>query len=112
MKRSLLVLLVLTAATVTLAPATTDRPSPAGEPPPAVRNIKAILVDHIESQQMLLLALDLNHPHPAEEEQFVRDLATPGSPNFRRFLTADEWSARFGPSAADEQAVVDWAVGE
>jgi subtilase family serine protease len=34
-------------------------------------------------------------------------MQTPGHP--QRFLTPEEWNARFAPSAADEQAVVDWA---
>src|SRR5262249_46427413 len=110
MKSAIPVLLVLSAASVTQAQ-TIVRRSPAGEPPPAVRNASAMLVGRFDPQQKLRLAIGLAHPDPAGEEQFVRDLATPGSPHFRRFLTAGAWNARFGPSAADEQAVVDWAVG-
>jgi hypothetical protein len=58
---------------------------------------------------MMRLVIGLNHPHLAEEEAFLQELGTKGSPNFQKFLTADEWNKRFGPSVADEQAVVDWA---
>jgi subtilase family serine protease len=48
-------------------------------------------------------------PRLAEEEEFLQELMTPGSPQFHKFLTPDQWNARFAPSLADEQAVVDWA---
>ena len=51
-------------------------------------------------------------PHMAEEEQFRNELQTKGSPNFHKFLTAEEWNARFAPSAEDEQKVVDWATSQ
>jgi hypothetical protein len=62
--------------------------------------------------QMRRLDFALVTPHPDEEEQFLRELMTPGSPQFHKFLTADQWIARFAPSAADEQAVVDWATSQ
>jgi len=102
-------LLALAATSTALAQV---RISPAGEPPAALRNGRARLMGHFNPQQIIRLAIGLTHPHVAEEEQFISDLATPGSPDFRRFLTADEFTARFGPSATDEQAVVDWATSE
>jgi hypothetical protein len=48
----------------------------------------------------------------AEEEQFIKELETRGSPNFHQFLTAEEWNARFAPSAEDEQKIVDWAQSQ
>lgn len=59
---------------------------------------------------MLRLTFGLFTPYPAEEEQFLQELMTPGSPQFNNFLTPDQWTARFGPAVADEQAVVDWAT--
>jgi hypothetical protein len=111
MKRSLLVAFALAAACSALAQ-TNPRLSPAGEPPVLLRQGRPRLVGHFNPKQMLRLAFGLSHPHMAEEEQFIQELVTSGSPNFHRFLTADEWNARFAPSAADEQAVVDWAVSE
>jgi subtilase family serine protease len=64
------------------------------------------------SSQMLRLVFGLQHPHIADEEQFLVDLQTVGSPEFRHFLTADEWNARFSPSPQDEQALVDWAQSQ
>jgi len=108
MKRTMALMLLLSAASVALAQPGA-RPSPPGEAPAELGNGKAKRIGHFDSKQMLRLAVGLTHPDPAGEEQFVRDLATPGSPNFRKFMTADEWNARFAPSAEDEQAVVDWA---
>lgn len=34
------------------------------------------------------------------------------SPLFHRYLSANEWNARFAPSAEDEQAVADWAKSQ
>ncbi len=60
-------------------------------------------------QQMLRLAISLNTPHPQEEEDLVRQLHDPDSPQFHQYLSPEQWNARFAPSAEDEQAVVDWA---
>ena len=106
---------ILTAALIGLAAAVaglaqtgaaTELP---GLVPPAVANGTAVAAGSFSSDQMLRLVFGLQHPHMAEEEQFLEALHTKGSPEFMHFLTADEWNARFSPSPQDEQAVVDWA---
>jgi hypothetical protein len=77
--------------------------------PPAVRQGAAIRVSHYNPDQKLRLALNLQPPHLAEEDQFIKELVTKGSPGFHKFLTQEEWNERFAPSVEDEQAVVDWA---
>ncbi len=79
---------------------------------PSVVNGPAIPAGSLSSSQMLRLVFGLEHPHMAEEEQFLEALHTKGSPEFMHFLTADEWNARFSPSPQDEQAVVDWAQAQ
>ncbi|MGO9271825.1 MAG: protease pro-enzyme activation domain-containing protein [Terriglobia bacterium] len=79
------------------------------ETPPQVLEGTAKLVGHYDPAKMLRVVFALQPPHMAEEEQFLEELHTKGSPNFHHFLTAAEWDSRFAPSAADEQAVVDWA---
>lgn len=111
MKRLLGLLLLLT-FTCTAVAQIMPNASPAGEPPWNLRNGRATLSGHLNSQQMLRLAFGLMPPHMAEEEQFLQDLTTPGSPYFHHFLTAEQWNARFAPTAADEQAVVDWASSQ
>ena len=85
---------------------------PTGMTPRQVWNGSAIRVSHYEPTQMLRLALTVKPPHMAEEEKFLNELVTKGSPNFHKFLTPKEWDARFGPSVEDEQKVVDWAVSQ
>src|ERR1700719_3906507 len=72
----------------------------------------ANLIEHYNPNQKLRLTLALQPPHVAEEEQFLRELQTKGSPDYHRFLTPAEWTARFDPSQQDEQAVVDWAQSQ
>ena len=68
----------------------------------------ASLVGRYNPESKLRLTLGLNPPKLAEEEKFLAELQDKKSPNFHKYLTAEQWNARFAPSAADEQAVVDW----
>ena len=72
----------------------------------------AIRVNHYNPEQKLRLALVVQPPHMAQEEQFLKDLTTKGSPTFHQFLSPEEWNTRFGPSIEDEQKVVDWAQSQ
>lgn len=85
---------------------------PMGMTPSLVVNGSAHFVEHYDSTKKLRLALAIQPPHMAEEEQFIQELTTKGSPNFHKFLTPEQWNARFAPSAQDEQAVVDWAQSQ
>jgi hypothetical protein len=80
--------------------------------PQAITSGSAKLVAPFNPQQMLRLSIVLQPPHRAEEQEFVRELQDPASPNYRQFLSAAEWNARFAPSVADEQAVVTWAQSQ
>jgi len=91
---------------------TSDSATLSGHVPMKVQNGWATLVGHYNSNQMLRLGLAVQAPHMAEEEQFIKELVTKGSPNFHKFLTADEWNARFAPAVEDEQKVVDWAKSQ
>jgi hypothetical protein len=77
-----------------------------------VANGSAIVMSPYTPTQKLRLALALQPPHMAEEEEFLAELETKGSPNFHKFLTEEEWNSRFAPSAEDEQKVVDWATSQ
>ena len=62
--------------------------------------------------QKLSLVFGLKPPRQEEEDKFLEDLYREGSPDYHKFLTAQQFNERFAPSAADEQAVVDWAVSQ
>ncbi len=92
------------------APAMTDPSVPLAKfTPQKVLEGTATLVSHYNPDQKLRLVLTIKAPHMAEEEQFIKELTTKGSPNFHKFLTLEQWNARYAPSVEDEQAVVDWA---
>ncbi len=77
--------------------------------PAKVLDGTAARVGHYNPEQKLRLVLTIQAPRMAEEEQFIKELVTKGSPNFHKFLTLEQWNVRYAPSAEDEQAVVDWA---
>ena len=85
------------------------QPALAQSVPAEVTNGTAKLVQPADPNQMLRVVLGLERPHVAEEEQFLADLHTRGTNDYRHFLTIEEWTRRFGPSQQDEQAVVEWA---
>src|SRR5208337_3279985 len=73
------------------APATVVSPTPApsgdlvvlaNHTHSKVLNGSAQLVSHYNPEQKLRLALGIQAPHMAEEEKFINDLVTKGSPNF------------------------------
>ncbi len=45
-------------------------------------------------------------------EQLVRAVATPGSASYRHYLTAQQWEARFSPTAAQVQQAEQWLRSE
>lgn len=84
----------------------------AAQIPPQIVDGTAKLVQPASPTQMLRVVLGIERPHAAAEEQFLADLHTKGTKDYRHFLKPEEWNARFGPSKADEQAVVDWAKSQ
>jgi subtilase family serine protease len=83
-----------------------------GHPPELVLDGTAQLGAPFASAQKLRLVIGLQPPHMAEEQKFLEDVQNRDSPQFHRFLTADQWNQRFAPSVKDEQAVVDWATSQ
>lgn len=80
-----------------------------GLTPRPVAQGTATLVGPYNGSQLLRLTLGLQPPNEAAEEQFLHDVQDRQSPLFHRFLSADQWNARFAPAPQSEQAVVNWA---
>jgi len=57
-------------------------------------------------QHSIVVGLDLRNR--ADLEEFLADVQNPASPNLGRFLTLDEFDARYAPAADVEQGVVDY----
>jgi len=59
--------------------------------------------------QVLHLVFGLNNIKRAERDAFLKSQYDPKSPNFRKWLTPEEYGTRFGASPEDVQAVVAYA---
>src|SRR5579884_2375260 len=80
-----------------------------GHLPNAVTTQRAFLVSRLPATQHLNLSLGVPLRDRAGLEAFVSDIYDPQSPNYRHFLTVDEFTQRFAPTQEDYQAVVDFA---
>jgi subtilase family serine protease len=78
-----------------------------GHVPALTRRLTAI--GHVPATDQLQLAIGVPLRDPAGLDQFLADVANPASPHFRKFLTPAEFTARFGPTAADYEAVKNFA---
>ena len=74
-----------------------------------VRNGQAQSNGRLPQNQMMNLDIVLPVRNQAALDQFVADVYDPASANYRHFLTPQEFTARFGPSQADYNAVVQFA---
>ena len=74
-----------------------------------VRNGRAQATGRLPSNQMLQLNLVLQLRDRAGLESFLKQVYDPSSPSYRQFLTVPEFTARFGPTQEDYDAVVRFA---
>jgi Pro-kumamolisin, activation domain/Bacterial Ig-like domain (group 3) len=80
--------------------------------PREVMSGSATLIQPYDPASKLRLAISITAPKMAEEEKFLKELQDRTSPNFHKWLTPEQWNARFAPAPEDEQAVVDWATSQ
>ncbi len=76
----------------------------------AVSNGEAQPVGRLASSQIMNLNLVLPLSDPNGLESFLNDVYDPSSSSFHKFLTPTEFTAKFGPSQAQYEAVVQFAV--
>ena len=74
-----------------------------------VRNGSAKSVGRLPANQILHLNIVLPLSDQAGLPSFLRQLYDPASPNYRHFLTVQEFTERFGPTQARYDAVVRFA---
>jgi subtilase family serine protease len=71
---------------------------------------KAPLVGRVPPTTQLTLTIGLVIPNRAALVDATQRIADPNSPNYRHYLTPEEFADRFGVSPADYQSVLDWAT--
>ncbi|MEQ5843580.1 S53 family peptidase [Paraburkholderia acidicola] len=65
------------------------------------------LVTPLELSQPLHVTVVLKNRNQDQLDAFLRELAQPGSPNYRQYLKPAQFKARFAPTDAQVQAVVE-----
>jgi subtilase family serine protease len=75
----------------------------------ATVNGQARLVGRLPATQSMRLVLVLPLRNQAALHNFLGELYNPSSPSYRRFLTVEEFTQRFGPTQSDYAAVLHWA---
>src|SRR5262249_30353115 len=70
-------------------------------------NDRGRVADSLNMQHMLLL-LKRSPEREAALETFIKEVETEGSRNFHRWLTAEEFGARYGLTSSDLDAVTAW----
>jgi subtilase family serine protease len=74
-----------------------------------VVNGEAQPVGRLPETQSMRLVLVLPHRNQAELANFLKEVYDPHSASYRKFLTVEEFTARFGPSQEDYDAVIRFA---
>ncbi len=74
--------------------------------PPTVATATA--VGRLPANKRLRLGVGLPLRNTVEFTNLLRDLYNPSHPNYRKFLTPQEFTSRFGPAQQDYQAVADF----
>jgi kumamolisin len=73
------------------------------------RTGEAQAIGQLPANQVMTLDVVLKLSDSAGLDAFLKDVYNPASPNFRHFLSVPEFTARFGPSQQDYDAVVAFA---
>jgi subtilase family serine protease len=81
-----------------------------GHVPEAVLSQSVRLIGPLPATQMLDVAVGLPLRNRDELDRLLRELVDPASPNYRRFLSVEEFTQRFGPTADDYAAVMRFAA--
>ncbi|MFZ3342352.1 MAG: protease pro-enzyme activation domain-containing protein [Terriglobales bacterium] len=75
----------------------------------AVVNGEAQMIGRMPASQTMHFDIVLALRHAPELKNFLEDIYDPTSKNFHQYLTPEEFTARFGPSQEDWDAVVKFA---
>ena len=79
--------------------------------PAAVQTGEAHVFRPIDPELTIRLTIGLHFAKRAELKKALDDILDPNSPNYRHFLTFEQWKSKYAPSDQDVQTVADWAAG-
>src|SRR5579862_7314657 len=69
-------------------------------------------VDAAQPMNYVVLMVKPSAAQQADLEQLLADQQNPSSPQFRKWLTPEEYGNRFGVSASDQSKIAAWLTGE
>lgn len=69
----------------------------------------AKVIGRVPSATEIRLSIGLSVTDPLGLATSLKNVADPTSPAYRKYLTPEQFTARFAPSTADYQSVIDWA---
>jgi subtilase family serine protease len=78
--------------------------------PPQVANGQAPVLGELPREQSVSFAVSLPLRNQAGLDDLLQQLYDPRNPNYRHYLSVDEFTERFGPTRDDHDAVVRFAV--
>ncbi|WP_054971089.1 S53 family peptidase [Alicyclobacillus ferrooxydans] len=96
---------VLTAAAATPAMAATVSVSQGVAAPVAQ---SATVFGNTPTNQPVTVSIILNARNQSQLENYIQQTVTPGSPNYRKFLTTQQFAQRYGQSSGVVQAIVGY----
>jgi uncharacterized repeat protein (TIGR01451 family) len=80
-----------------------------GHVPAAIARYNLQPTGRVPGTNQLRLAIGLPPRDPAGLDEFLRQLYDPASANYRKYLSPEEFAARFGPTESDYAAVMEFA---
>jgi subtilase family serine protease len=86
-----------------------DRQVLHGHVPKAITEMNLPAIGRPPATDTLQLSIGLPLRNKEDLDQFMKELYTPGSPNFRKFLKPKEFTEKYGPSEEDYRALVEFA---
>lgn len=101
-------LLLLAALLLVIQPARAGDQTLAGHVPPVTASLTPL--GRLAPTNQLYLAIGLRLPNQPALLSFLGQLYDPQNPNFRHYLTPEQFTEAFGPTPQDYQSVLDFAI--
>ncbi|MGD1086320.1 MAG: S53 family peptidase [Verrucomicrobiota bacterium] len=105
--QALILMPVVASALATSGQAANGRQTLSGHVPEVAAKLQP--VGRLEGSRRLKLAIGLAPRDEPGLDSFLQELYDPASPNYRHYLTPEEFTGRFCPTEQDYQALIDYA---